>query len=250
MLCLFGFNSLTGIDIAFANRDRDQLALGQGELTAAPLVAARACADAALLRALPSVLYAIIFYPLAGFAGFNRASPGGGGGLEHFAIFVAIAALYAVCMGLQSSFVATLCPSSGTATLIASIVVLFEVLLGGFLLNPASMPAPVLGLKVLSPFNHAFAALALNELKGTSVRFTVSVQLQGAWSTVTDLEGSTFLTGLGIDDAASVLQHASVLVVLTLGLAWLWHIATASLLVPWSRWRRGRGRGNRLCCCA
>ena len=86
--------ALGSIALFFVNRrDRDQLALGQGELTAAPLVAARACADAALLRALPSVLYAIIFYPLAGFAGFNRASPGGGGGLEHFAIFVAIALL-------------------------------------------------------------------------------------------------------------------------------------------------------------
>ena len=121
-------------------------------------------------------------------------------------------------MGIHAMFLSASSPSAGTATLLASIVVLFEVLLGGFLSNPASKPPAVLALRNLSPFNHAFCAMCLNELKDSPVPFEVSVELQGTWQSLSDLDGSTFLAALGVDQNATVLQHVSVLWLQMLGL--------------------------------
>lgn len=216
-LCLWGFASLSAIDHVFAMKHRDVLALIYLEYSAAPLVTARAVADCLLLRAIPAGLYSIIFYPLMGLAGFN-VSGVDAQSLPRFGIFVAIGILYSVAMGIQAMFLASISPSAGTATLLASIVVLFEVLLGGFLINPTSMPPAVLALRNLSPFNHAFCAMCLNELKDSPVPFEVSVELQGTWQSLSDLDGSTFLAALGVDQNATVLQHVSVLWLQMLGL--------------------------------
>jgi ABC-type multidrug transport system permease subunit len=52
----------------------------------------------------------------------------------------------------------------GVANLIATLVMLFEMLFGGLLLNKATVPEHVTWLYRISFFNYAFEALAANEV--------------------------------------------------------------------------------------
>lgn len=57
----------------------------------------------------------------------------------------------------------------GIANLVATLVMLFEMLFGGLLLNKASMPASFQWMQNLSFFNYAFEALVVNEVAGLTL---------------------------------------------------------------------------------
>jgi hypothetical protein len=57
----------------------------------------------------------------------------------------------------------------GVAALIATLVMLFEMLFGGLLLNKATMPSSFQWMQNLSFFNYAFEALVVNEVAGLTL---------------------------------------------------------------------------------
>ena len=66
-----------------------------------------------------------------------------------------------VCLAISIVFV-----DSSVASLVATLVMLFEMLFGGLLLNKTSLPPYLSWLTDASFFNSAFEALIVNEVRG------------------------------------------------------------------------------------
>lgn len=60
--------------------------------------------------------------------------------------------------------ISTCVPKLSMANLFTSLIILFSMLFGGFLLNKDHIPRPLSWLQYLSFFNYAFEALIVNEL--------------------------------------------------------------------------------------
>ena len=224
---LWGFAGMSAVDPSFESRYRDQNGLLNFDFPAFSLLVARILADSLLLRILPTFVYGAVFYPLMGLRSSYSA----------FLVFAGLGALYSTNMGVLAMLVAVLSPSMGVATLVGSIVILFMILFGGFLVNPSSMPPIALALRQLSPFYQTFTAFLLNELKDNPTSFTLDVEVGGAWTSIEGVKGNTFLSVVGVDRRSSVLRHGTALWLHTLFLIVLLYLALRLCFVPGRRWK-------------
>ena len=225
---LWGFAGMSAIDPTFESRYRDQTGLLNLDFPVYSLLLARVLADSLLLRVIPTIIYGSIFYPLMGL----RAST------QSFFVFIGIGALYTTNMGILAMLVATLSPSMGVAIVVLAIVILFMVLFGGFLVNPASMPPITLALRQLSPFYQTFSSFLLNELKDNQMNFRLDVEMAGTWTSIEGVQGNTFLSVVGVDRKSSVLRHSTALWLHTIFLSLLLYLSLRFAFVPGRRWRR------------
>lgn len=65
------------------------------------------------------------------------------------------------------------CSTAGKASLVMNVVLLVSLLVGGFFVNVASIPAWIRWLHYLSVFFYAYAALITNEVATLSLNFAV-----------------------------------------------------------------------------
>ncbi|GIM13392.1 hypothetical protein Vretimale_16539, partial [Volvox reticuliferus] len=139
--------------------------------------------DALLLRALPAVLYTAALYPLMGL------TPGA----ARVASFALVLATFAAAVGALALCVAALARTSATLTLIMNLLLLLWVMVGGFLVNPESMPAALAWLRYANPLSYAFETLFANQVKGTRFVFDVA-----GYAKVDDVTGELFMSALGL----------------------------------------------------
>ncbi|CAM9652803.1 unnamed protein product [Phaeothamnion confervicola] len=138
---------------ALFQRERDA-----GVYGAAAHVAAEAACDFAVCRLVPAVLLWLLAYGRLGLHGGFASTRGAAFAAVLVAFSAATAAAFAAC--------AVLARSGAAANATGALFVLFAALFGGFLVVPGDLPVAWQWAPPLSPFRHAFAALAANEFHG------------------------------------------------------------------------------------
>jgi drug/metabolite transporter (DMT)-like permease len=134
--------------------------------------------DIILLRILPPLILGAISYP---FIGLRTESP------LFFFKYLATLILFnmacsALCFCISLSFT-----SVGLANLVAVLVILFEMLFGGLLLNKQNMPKILYWICDWSFFNNAMEALVVNEVNGLTLvehKFGFDIDVSHFWNLV------------------------------------------------------------------
>ncbi|PNH08329.1 ABC transporter G family member 7 [Tetrabaena socialis] len=180
--------------------------------------------DALLLRALPAALYTAALYPLV------RLTPGA----SRVASFVLILGTFAACAGALALVVAAAARNSGQVTLLMNLLLLLWVLVGGYLVNPSSMPLALRWLRYTSPMSYAFEALFANQVKGTRFVFDVD-----GYARVDDVAGETFMEALGLSPQYA-LRDVGVLA------AFYFAFVAAALALTWATASAARRRDRML----
>jgi hypothetical protein len=83
--------------------------------------------------------------------------------------FLLVLVLFNVTSACCCLMISIVCSDQGVASLIATLVMLFEMLFGGLLLNKNSIPPTFQWMNRLSFFNYAFEALVVNEVAGLTL---------------------------------------------------------------------------------
>ncbi|GLC52605.1 hypothetical protein PLESTB_000648300 [Pleodorina starrii] len=182
-LCLFGFTSLTSVDGLVRERALVAREVAGHYYSPAAYLLPRLVLDALLLRALPAALYTAALYPLV------ALTPGAG----RVASFALVLAAFAASVGALALCVAAVARSAATLTLVMNLLLLLWVMVGGYLVNPTSMPAALAWLRYASPLSYAFEALLANQVKGTYFIFDVA-----GYARVDDVSSELFMTALGL----------------------------------------------------
>ena len=109
------------------------------------------------------------------------------------------------------------------------------VLVGGYLVNPASIPAWLRWVRSLSPMSFAFEVLAANEMADQTYALKVAgfAQLDG-------IKGDVFLRTLGLAPARAQVSAVA------LACFYAGSVALAFAATAYSLWRRGGGSWARL----
>uniref|UniRef100_M4BQM0 ABC transporter domain-containing protein n=1 Tax=Hyaloperonospora arabidopsidis (strain Emoy2) TaxID=559515 RepID=M4BQM0_HYAAE len=185
ILTFFGFASMSSMDLFIGERSiflRETSAMYYGPFS---YFLAKATLDTLLLRILPALIFASIFYGMMGL----QAS------MTRFLMFSLTLVLFNVAAGAICLLVGVLSRRVGPANLGATVVLLVMLLFGGFLLNSQTMPTSVGWMKHLSIFSYAFEILMTNELKGLILEF------DAPGYPAVPIYGEVYLKTLGMDYA-------------------------------------------------
>ncbi|BGP51257.1 hypothetical protein JCM10450v2_007186 [Rhodotorula kratochvilovae] len=110
--------------------------------------------DVVPLRLVPTILLGVIVYWMVGLAATAA----------NFFKFLLILVLFALCQTVWNFLLATLIDDTGSAILVSSILVLFEMAFAGFFVNLSSIPPVLRWLQWLAPLKYALEALSVNEV--------------------------------------------------------------------------------------
>lgn len=183
-LAFFGFTALTVIDGLMLEQRVVGREVAGGYYRPWTYLATKLLLDGLLLRALPAVVYTALMYPLVG---LNSSG-------DRVAVFLFTLAAFACSIGALAVAVAALTGSTAKATLLLNLLLLLWVLVGGYLVNPGSIPAWLRWLRWLSPLSFAFQAMYGNEFRGQYYDFGVE-----GYEVVRNVKGETFVAALGMD---------------------------------------------------
>ncbi|RHY27688.1 hypothetical protein DYB32_006611 [Aphanomyces invadans] len=182
-LTFFGFGTLSSMDAFIAERPLFVKEAGAKYYGAWSYFVAKASIDLASLRVLPAIVFASIFYYLMGLH-----AP-----LDRFLLFTTTLVLFNVAVGSMSTFVSICSKTVGIANLVATVVLLQNVLFGGFLLNVQTMSVGAAWMQWLSMFKYAFEVMMTNELSGLLLTFDASGYV------AVPVYGEVYLKTLGMD---------------------------------------------------
>ncbi|PHH81110.1 hypothetical protein CDD80_2095 [Ophiocordyceps camponoti-rufipedis] len=185
LLALFGFSTLTSLQVFASERHLFVRERANGYYAPATYFAAKVLFDIVPLRIVPPVLMGSIIYPMTGL--LPDAS--------HFFKFMLVLVLFNLAAAAICLFIGIICKDSGVANLIGSLVMLFSLLFAGFLLNHDATPSGALWLQTLSIFHYGFESLIVNEV----VELTLSDRRYGLNITV---PGAAILSSFGFDNSA------------------------------------------------
>ncbi|KNC53931.1 uncharacterized protein AMSG_12276 [Thecamonas trahens ATCC 50062] len=205
---LFSFGSLSVVDGFGAGRALMTRERAGGWYGSSVWLTTRTVVDALPLRVVPACVYAIVVYFMVGLRLESAAQ---------FFNFVVVLAGVALAGAAQTAAVSLWSSSSGQASLIAVLLLLAQMLFGGFLINTDGMLPAIAWLRYFSFFGYAFEALMVNELRDQMVVFNPS------GFTPILLNGNVILDNYALDEGAMV-RDMVVLYVLWGGLlvlAWL-----------------------------
>jgi ABC-type multidrug transport system permease subunit len=90
--------------------------------------------------------------------------------LSNLLQFLLVLILFNVTSAACCICISIIFSDQGVASLLATLIMLFEMLFGGLLLNKSSMPESFAWLQNLSFFNYAFEALVVNEVAGLTLQ--------------------------------------------------------------------------------
>jgi len=217
VLALFGFSGLSAMEVFIAEHELMLRELQAGYYRLWTYFAAKISVDTVLLRAVPALLFSVLFYPIMGLRGE----------VPRFTTFVAVTTLVNMASGLLCAAISVLFESLGAANLAATILMLLLLLMNGALVNLRDVsPALKFGQSV-SFFRYGFEALLTNELEDT----IVMVDAPGI--TPIPVKSRVFLAVLGMD-AENIPHDKTMLVFFCIGHAAL---ALGLLYARASTWR-------------
>jgi ABC-type multidrug transport system permease subunit len=185
VLALFGFSTLTSLGVFSQERLLFVRERANGYYHPITYFAAKVLFDIVPLRIIPSILLGSIIYPMTGL----YAETG------KFFIFMLVLVLFNFAAAGICLFIGIVCKDGGVANLIGSLVMLFSLLFGGFLLNHNTIPPAAMWLQWLSIFHYGFEALIVNEV----TQLTLVDHKIGFDITV---PGAAILSSFGFDNQA------------------------------------------------
>ena len=112
------------------------------------------------LRVIPPIVLGCICYPMIGLQNDMSA----------VLRFLLVLVLFNVTSAACCLCISIVFSDQGVASLLATLIMLFEMLFGGLLLNKATMPPSFAWLQNFSFFNYAFEALVVNEVAGLTLQ--------------------------------------------------------------------------------
>ncbi|KOS23426.1 putative ATP-dependent permease [Escovopsis weberi] len=154
LLALFGFSTLTSLNVFASERLLFVRERANGYYSPATYFAAKVLFDIIPLRIIPPILMGSIIYPMTGLVADG----------PHFFKFLLVLVLFNLAASAICLFVGIVCKDGGVANLIGSLVMLFSLLFAGFLLNHDATPKGALWLQTLSIFHYGFESLIVNEV--------------------------------------------------------------------------------------
>lgn len=137
------------------------------------------------LRIVPAIVLCSICYNLVGYVPTADA----------FLRFLLVVVFFSINSGLNGFFIACMIPETGTATLVAVMWLLFQMLFSGILVNQVTLPAYIGWIQYISFFKYAYEALVANETSNLRISINVSgLQLL--------IPATSLLNGFGLDPTA------------------------------------------------
>ncbi|KAG0197462.1 hypothetical protein BGX28_009059 [Mortierella sp. GBA30] len=154
MLALLGFSSISALGAFTDSRTLFIKERSNGYYPPMPFIISTLLFDLIPLRILPSLFLGCISYFMIGLSPV----------VETFFKFLLILVLFNVATAMFCLVIAAGVRTTGVASLASSIVMLFMMLFGGFLINSSNIPAALTWIQYLSMFKYGFEALAVNEV--------------------------------------------------------------------------------------
>ncbi|KAK1245801.1 hypothetical protein MKX07_004870 [Trichoderma sp. CBMAI-0711] len=185
LLALFGFSTLTSLNVFASERLLFTRERANGYYSPATYFAAKVLFDIIPLRIIPPILMGSIIYPMTGLVP----------DAAHFFKFMLVLVLFNLAAAAICLFIGIVCKDGGVANLIGSLVMLFSLLFAGFLLNHDATPKGALWLQTLSIFHYGFESLIVNEV----LELTLVDKKYGLDITV---PGAAILSSFGFQNAA------------------------------------------------
>nr|CCC49572.1 putative ABC transporter, fragment [Trypanosoma vivax Y486] len=192
LLLVVSFVSLSALEQLIAERKLLVVERENGYYSTLPYFLSKFVVDIIPLRVLPAMVFAsLIYFPIG-----LRTDDG-----VHFFWFVFVVVLFSVCMTLIVLCVGVITGSSGTAALVSNIVILWNFVFGGLLVQSATVPAPLRPFQLISPFFLAFESLMVNELDGQSCTFSPTDETGKPSPTPIPIMCAQYLSNMGLQPA-------------------------------------------------
>ncbi|KAH6600051.1 hypothetical protein BASA50_002640 [Batrachochytrium salamandrivorans] len=161
---LIGFSSMTAISVFSREKLLFIRERSNGYYGAGPLFISKMLFDLIPLRVLPGLILSTIPFFMIGYT----SGPG------YFIRYVGIMLIFSAncglfCLALGCAFI-----EYGTAILVASMLLLFQMLFAGLLVNQLQIPTALSWLQYLSFFKYAFEAVVVNDASGLRFVDTIS----------------------------------------------------------------------------
>ncbi|KAF9105647.1 hypothetical protein BGX27_009508 [Mortierella sp. AM989] len=154
MLALLGFSSISALGAFTETRILFVKERSNGYYPPMPFIISTLLFDLIPLRIVPSLLLGCISYFMIGLSPVA----------EHFLKFLLILVLFNISTAMFCLVIAAGVRTTGVASLASSIVMLFMMLFGGFMINSGQIPSALTWIQYLSMFKFGFEALAVNEV--------------------------------------------------------------------------------------
>ncbi|KAK3819675.1 MAG: hypothetical protein J3Q66DRAFT_311391 [Benniella sp.] len=154
MLSLLGFSSISALGAFTETRTLFIKERSNGYYPPTPFIISTLLFDLIPLRIVPSIIMGCISYFMIGLSPV----------VETFFKFMLILVLFNVATSMFCLVIAAAVRTTGVASLASSIVMLFMMLFGGFMINSGNIPAALTWIQYLSMFKYGFEALAVNEI--------------------------------------------------------------------------------------
>ncbi|KAG0344133.1 hypothetical protein BG004_004708 [Podila humilis] len=159
MMALLGFSSISALGAFSETRVLYIKERSNGYYPPSPFVISTLLFDLIPLRIVPAILMGCIAYFMIG---LNND-------LGTFFKFLLILVLFNISTALFCLVIAAAVRTTGVASLSSSIVMLFMLLFGGFLINSGQIPKALTWIQYLSMFKYGFEALAVNEIASSQL---------------------------------------------------------------------------------
>ncbi|KNC99970.1 uncharacterized protein SPPG_05345 [Spizellomyces punctatus DAOM BR117] len=164
LMSLLGFSGLSAIGTLNQERQLFVRERANGFYGPLPFFLSKIIFDLIPLRIIPAVIMGSIAFFMVGYTS----------DADHFIRFIGVLSLFAANCGLFCMAVACAVKDIGTASLVGSIALLFQMLFAGFLLNQNQIPTPLRWIQYLSLFRYAYEALVVNDISGLTIVDNVS----------------------------------------------------------------------------
>ncbi|KAK8237745.1 ATP-binding cassette sub-family G member 2 [Phyllosticta capitalensis] len=203
LLALFGFSTLTSLTVFAPERLIFMRERAKGYYSPISYFASKVLFDIVPLRLIPPIIMGAIVYPMTGLIP----------DAAEFWKFMLFLVLFNLAAANICLFIGIVFKNQGVANLIATLVMLFSLLFGGFLLNHETIPKAALWLQTLSIFHYGFEGLIVNEVKYLSL-------VDHKYGLDIEVPGSAILSSFGFDvmalwrDAIGLAVFGAVFVVL------------------------------------
>jgi ABC-type multidrug transport system ATPase subunit len=189
LLLVISFVSLSGLDPLLSERKLLVVERENGYYGTLPYLLTKLLVDVLPLRVISvGVLGAVIYFPMG-----LRTDDG-----IHFVWFIAMLCLFSVCMTFMTFSVGIVLGSFGPAALTSAVVVLWNFVFGGLLVQADTIPYVLAPFRRISPFFLTFEALLVNELNGQLCTFAPTDATGKPSSTAIPLFCVQYLENLGL----------------------------------------------------
>ncbi|TPX68950.1 hypothetical protein CcCBS67573_g07015 [Chytriomyces confervae] len=171
---LFGFSAISGMQVFSAERPIFVRERANGYYRPITYYTSKILFEFLPLRIIPPLIFGLICYHMIGLRSEE---------VSFFLKFLLVLVLFNLTASACCMMLAIMFRNGSQATLLATLLMLFEMLFGGLLLNRGTVPPWANWLQVLSFFNAAMEALIVNEVDGLTLyetKYGLSIDVPGA----------------------------------------------------------------------